>query len=466
MDHKPWENISDDELLSLKKEADFIEHCVKDGVSSILDTIADGKNETAEIITEKKTKSFEKSGSADTENSSQNGQHGDVSSSVTTERGTSQRPRRLRKRVKRYSEIELEISNWNETVTNQKKTKLETETKSPERKTFGEQIKELMDSFSSPSVTVSEEDNIHGLSDVHNAPTIKINNDFCFSCNGSGNFLCCESCPNSFHFSCLDPPLDEFNLPNESWFCKTCILKKTGLKNVTFESNEDSDMNMVFRKLTQITATSNPSQFRLPAQIYNYFVGIGCSSSGEFKSSGQSKITKFSEKGVTDERDIFIMKNKTDELVCCQRCNTSALVSKYILSCDYCNLYWHPDCLSPPLASLPAGTKKWKCPMHADSVSPSIKIPRTCSIVKTSNSRNVKNCGNIEVDLSYIRLRTSSTLCRRYNYTVSKHYPPTKILFNLLKQKLEGDAVASYNKYMLMLDAILNSGSPVSLDSL
>lgn len=49
------------------------------------------------------------------------------------------------------------------------------------------------------------------------------NNDFCDACHGKGQFLCCEGgCLRSFHFTCLDPPVELDDLPDESWYCKSC----------------------------------------------------------------------------------------------------------------------------------------------------------------------------------------------------------------------------------------------------
>jgi hypothetical protein len=38
-----------------------------------------------------------------------------------------------------------------------------------------------------------------------------------------------------------------------------------------------------------------------------------------------------------------------------------------MLTCDFCPLSWHLDCLSPPLTSMPPMTRKWMCPNHAQN---------------------------------------------------------------------------------------------------
>lgn len=35
--------------------------------------------------------------------------------------------------------------------------------------------------------------------------------------------MCCDGgCLRSFHFSCLEPPLDTDDVPEEDWYCKAC----------------------------------------------------------------------------------------------------------------------------------------------------------------------------------------------------------------------------------------------------
>lgn len=68
----------------------------------------------------------------------------------------------------------------------------------------------------------------------------------------------------------------------------------------------------------------------------------------------------------TDPNDDRKLKDKDDNFISCFRCRKTALRNKRIVSCDYCPLYWHMDCLDPPMTSLPNPTRKWMCPNHAD----------------------------------------------------------------------------------------------------
>lgn len=44
---------------------------------------------------------------------------------------------------------------------------------------------------------------------------------------------------------------------------------------------------------------------------------------------------------------------------CRRSCKKAPLVA-----CDYCPLFFHQDCLNPPLTALPAGM--WMCPNHPE----------------------------------------------------------------------------------------------------
>ncbi|KAI6200928.1 hypothetical protein M3Y96_00786800 [Aphelenchoides besseyi] len=49
------------------------------------------------------------------------------------------------------------------------------------------------------------------------------NMEFCRTCHEGGFLLCCDTCPNSFHAYCLDPPLTKLPPPDENWSCFRCL---------------------------------------------------------------------------------------------------------------------------------------------------------------------------------------------------------------------------------------------------
>lgn len=42
----------------------------------------------------------------------------------------------------------------------------------------------------------------------------------CACCDGSGELLCCETCPLAYHLECAYPPLRR--VPRGSWACQVC----------------------------------------------------------------------------------------------------------------------------------------------------------------------------------------------------------------------------------------------------
>ena len=96
--------------------------------------------------------------------------------------------------------------------------------------------------------------------------------------------------------------------------------------------------------------------------------------------------------GQMEYRDPHRTKDKNGAPVLCFQCGTSALprpmsqdtvtsekrslrqsthdteseLWRSIVSCDFCPLHWHLDCLNPPLLVMPPLDKKWMCPNHVD----------------------------------------------------------------------------------------------------
>lgn len=96
----------------------------------------------------------------------------------------------------------------------------------------------------------------------------------------------------------------------------------------------------------------------------------------------------YSRRGFAEDRDPFRLKDSKGNYIFCYHCgdgpapktganevepiplsgSIGVQVSRGrpIMSCDYCSLHWHYDCLDPPLAHLPTPTQKWMCPNHID----------------------------------------------------------------------------------------------------
>lgn len=61
------------------------------------------------------------------------------------------------------------------------------------------------------------------------------------------------------------------------------------------------------------------------------------------------------------------MKDKNGRFIRCYHCRKIAL-KKLMIACDYCSLYWHLDCLTPPMAGPPNSSRRWRCPNHIENV--------------------------------------------------------------------------------------------------
>ncbi|KAI9803314.1 MAG: hypothetical protein M1825_002105 [Sarcosagium campestre] len=231
------------------------------------------------------------------------------------------------------------------------------------------------------------------------------NADECSACGGEGDLLCCDGCDRSFHFTCLDPPMDPENLP-ETWFCFVCAARKGVPRRP----------RGLFAELLGGLEKQNPVAFNLPAEVRDYFEGVQTGKNGEYKVAVPPKAkTRGSQE---DAADLLKIKDSKGNWVLCFRCGLTALNKKPIITCDYCPSHWHLDCLNPPKANpptlLPNGTRRtWMCPNHVEHELREIKAlsgghagqkahkirkPRQFTVVDSALRRGQKNNGNIEIE--------------------------------------------------------------------
>lgn len=123
-----------------------------------------------------------------------------------------------------------------------------------------------------------------------------------------------------------------------------------------------------------------------------------------------SRIDFISRHGQLEDRDPYRLKDRNGDPVLCFKCGNSALPpgvaasapatkrtrratslrniadsGRGIISCDYCHLHWHLDCVEPPLSFVPPWEKRWMCPNHADHIHVSYKSDnQTASPVLTT----------------------------------------------------------------------------------
>ena len=99
------------------------------------------------------------------------------------------------------------------------------------------------------------------------------NEDHCNACNGSGELLCCDGCPRSFHFKCLDPPMDASKPPEGEWFCHVCEAERKPQARAS---------TGLFSKLQANIDVQNPVAFRLPSNVRDFFEGVAMDKEGHY----------------------------------------------------------------------------------------------------------------------------------------------------------------------------------------
>lgn len=113
-------------------------------------------------------------------------------------------------------------------------------------------------------------------------------------------------------------------------------------------------------------------------------------------------------KGYEEAPDFFKLRESDGTPVICNSCNKSATDNRAIIMCSRqgCGLYWHLDCLDPPLSNPPV-VRTWECPAHTEdllAVHPSVMGPahrvrriKNARPIVQAFKRGMKNNGLIEV---------------------------------------------------------------------
>ncbi|KAL3467750.1 hypothetical protein BJX64DRAFT_122802 [Aspergillus heterothallicus] len=185
------------------------------------------------------------------------------------------------------------------------------------------------------------------------------NNDFCRNCRRSGQLLCCDGCVNSFHFSCLKPPLDPANPPEGDWYCPKCSISRS--------------LNTLIAGLDKASG----KDFALPSRIRNFFAGVKTGDEGKFEEIAplpriNPRAARGSRLGRYDDPFLLRTVDAKGNLIFCTKCGRTTNGRRPIIQCDYCPCAFHMDCVDPPLAVPPTqrpGSDRlhhnWMCPNHA-----------------------------------------------------------------------------------------------------
>ncbi|KMZ08448.1 uncharacterized protein Dsimw501_GD24366 [Drosophila simulans] len=180
----------------------------------------------------------------------------------------------------------------------------------------------------------------------------------------------------------------------------------------------------------------NPQQFSLPPELelHTQFPGNGkvqpvqphppSGNGGNRRCAGNQR--RNSKPFELDAQGLVPLPAKTC-FYCTRSCKRAPLIS-----CDYCPLYFHQDCLDPPLTALPAGL--WMCPNHAENF---IDANMTNSISATERVR-LWNRFHQPLDHENVKLE----FFRRVN----TRNPPFRIKRNLrARAHIEVPAIVRYH---------------------
>ncbi|KAI9675348.1 MAG: hypothetical protein M1817_001252 [Caeruleum heppii] len=200
--------------------------------------------------------------------------------------------------------------------------------------------------------------------------------------------------------------MDKDHLP-ETWFCFVCAAKQDTLAKRS---------GRLFAVMLFNLEKKNPVAFNLPVRIREYFEGVKTGEEGEYQDALVHKTR--TRVGYDEAPDHLKLRDGKGELIVCFACRKSALDHRPIITCDYCNLHWHLDCLDPPMANPPLrntihGKKRhWMCPNHTEhellnngkawdmgtSAHPKIRRPKRAKIVEPAVGRGFRNNGIIEIE--------------------------------------------------------------------
>ncbi|CAI7632876.1 unnamed protein product [Penicillium glandicola] len=222
------------------------------------------------------------------------------------------------------------------------------------------------------------------------------NSDDCHQCGKGGDLLCCDTCINSYHFECLDPPLDPKNPPQGEWHCPKCSIRNS------------------FSTLIAHSKHYKKTEFQLPQDIKEHFHGVdeGIVFDGDYarnlkhqryyKSAPHlPRLTKAPKQdGPTIYANPMLLREYDNKGDCirCSKCGFTSQGTRPIITCDYCPCRFHLDCLDPPRANPPNPKVGWMCPNH---VTPDdmIATKEFNGNERTRRVRRTKNIAYIDCDI-------------------------------------------------------------------
>ncbi|KAJ5841905.1 hypothetical protein N7534_011735 [Penicillium rubens] len=223
------------------------------------------------------------------------------------------------------------------------------------------------------------------------------NSDDCHQCGKGGDLLCCDTCINSYHFDCLDPPLDPKNPPQGEWHCPKCSIRNS------------------FSTLIAHSKHYKKTEFQVPQDIKEHFHGVD---EGIVFEDGYARNLKHQryykpaphlprltkppkQDGPVTYANPMLLRETDNKGDCirCSKCGFTSQGTRPIITCDYCPCRFHLDCLDPPRANPPNPKVGWMCPNHVTPDDMIASKDINGSNERTRRVRRTKNMAYIDCDI-------------------------------------------------------------------
>lgn len=145
--------------------------------------------------------------------------------------------------------------------------------------------------------------------------------------------------------------------------------------------------------------------------------------------------------GYEEAPDFFKIRDPDGSAVLCHNCHKAADTNRAIIPCSSCGLYWHLDCLDPPMA-IPPVLRTWICPAHVDGLLATVpgglapahrhrKI-KGAPAITPAFSRGVRNNGFIDVVYDEPQDQSGYHEVKQFGRTLK--LPSTGIILDVITQ--------------------------------
>uniref|UniRef100_A0A1I7Y7K6 PHD-type domain-containing protein n=1 Tax=Steinernema glaseri TaxID=37863 RepID=A0A1I7Y7K6_9BILA len=205
------------------------------------------------------------------------------------------------------------------------------------------------------------------------------NAQFCVSCKEGGELLCCDRCPSSFHLMCHDPPIDRTAIPPGKWLCNRCtrvpeVLANSSCGNGNGSSSGKSNAKGAAQPTKSKTEVESELNTAAIKAVLTRLEDEAREDGGFLDVLAEAAIAVNAQQfdlplSITRDRPSIPFEELTTSRppvppdVRCEVCSRLS-GDKMAIKCDFCDCFYHLDCLDPPFPGPPKD--KWMCPMHAE----------------------------------------------------------------------------------------------------